>query len=115
TDFHPATNDIYAISDGGILWKGNVDGVTWTSLNDDIQLSKRVMKVMDLPDGGFRILAAQGCALLYSDDNGETWVESEGISGSNGDGINLAVLNDASETIVYLYNRYNPLTGSSEN
>lgn len=114
-DFHQASNDIYAVSDGGILWKGNLDGATWTPLNDDIQFSRNVIKVMDLPDGGLRIIVAQGCGLQYSDDNGMTWTNSDGLAGTNGAGINLAVLNDASETLVYLYNRYNPISGSYEN
>ena len=57
-DYHVATEDIYVISDGGILWKGNLDGETWTPLNDHLQLDRRVIKVVDLPDGTVRILAA---------------------------------------------------------
>lgn len=72
-DFHPATEDVFVVSDGGILWQGNIDGETWTPLNDGIQFNRRVVKAIDLPDGGVRLLAAVGFTLRYSDDNGETW------------------------------------------
>lgn len=103
-DFHPSTEDVYVISDGGILWRGNLDGETWTPLNDDVQFSRNVMKVVDLPDGGVRLIVAIGRQLQYSDDDGETWTISEGISGSNGSGIRIVELNDAAKTLVYLYN-----------
>ena len=82
-DYHPSTEDIYAISDGGILWKGNLNGETWIPLNDHLQLGRRVMKVVDLPGGDLRIIAAIGSGLMYSDDEGETWTDAEGLT-SNG-------------------------------
>lgn len=114
-DYHPATDDIYVISDGGILWKGNLDGETWTPLNDNLQLNREIIKVVDLPDGGVRIIAAVGYGLRYSDDEGETWTNSEGLAGSNGSGIKLVQLNDAENTLVYLYNRVSVVDGSSRN
>ena len=105
-DFHSATDDIYAISDGGILWKGNLDGATWTPLNDDLQLGRRVIKVVELEGGEVRIIAAVGSRLRYSDDNGESWTDAEGLGGSNGTGINLVELNDDDQTLVYLYNQF---------
>ncbi|NOQ74927.1 MAG: T9SS type A sorting domain-containing protein [Crocinitomix sp.] len=115
-DYHPATDDVYVISDGGILWRGNLDGETWTPLNDNLKLNREVIKVVDLPDGGgVRIIAAIGYGLRYSDDNGETWTETEGLSGSNGRGIKLIQLNDAEKTLVYLYNSVSVIDGSSRN
>ncbi len=107
TDYHPSTEDIYAISDGGVLWKGNLDGVTWTPLNSDLVFSRDVIKVVDLPGGGVRILCAIGAGLWYSDDGGTTWTESTGIAPfpTGGSGIDLVQLNDADSTLVYLANR----------
>lgn len=115
SDYHKSTEDIYVISDGGILWKGNLDGETWTPLNDDIQFSTRVLKVVDLPDGGLRIIVADGCELFYSDDEGTSWLQADGISGISGEGINIGTLNNEDSGIVYLYNQRNPISGASVN
>lgn len=114
-DYDPTTDDVYVISDGGTLWKGNLDGETWTPLNDDIQLGRDILKVVSLPGGGVRIITANGYALRYSDDEGETWASCGGIAGSNGSGIKIVQLNDAEKTLVYLYNRVSIVDGSSSN
>ncbi|MFT5823440.1 MAG: hypothetical protein ACI8ZM_004701 [Crocinitomix sp.] len=114
-DYHPTTDDVYVISDGGILWRGNLDGETWTPLNDNLNLNREIIKVVDLPDGSVRIIAAIGYGLRYSDDDGETWTETEGLSGSNGRGIKLVQLNDAEKTLVYLYNKVSVIDGSARN
>ena len=114
-DYHPATDDVYVISDGGILWKGNLDGETWTPLNDNLKLNRQIIKVVDLPGGDVRIIAALGYALQYSDDNGETWTVSTGLSGANGRGSKLVQLNDAENTLVYLYNKVSIVDGTSRN
>ncbi|MDG1915560.1 MAG: T9SS type A sorting domain-containing protein [Crocinitomix sp.] len=114
-DYHPATDDVYVISDGGILWKGNLDGETWTPLNDNLKLNREIIKVVDLPGGDVRIIAALGYALQYSDDNGETWTVSTGLSGANGRGSKLVQLNDAENTLVYLYNKVSIVDGTSRN
>lgn len=114
-DYHPLTDDVYAISDGGILWKGNLDGETWTPLNDNLQLGAEVLQAVDLPGGGLRIIATVGYGVRYSDDQGETWTNATGIVGSNGSAIDLVELNDADRTIVYLYNQVSVMDGSSIN
>ena len=45
-DYDQNTDDIYVISDGGTLWKGNLNGETWTPLNDDIQFGRDILKVV---------------------------------------------------------------------
>lgn len=114
-DYDPNTDDIYVISDGGTLWKGNLNGETWTPLNDDIQFGRDILKVVSLPGGGVRIITANGYSLRYSDDQGETWTNCSGIVGSNGSGIKMVQLNDAQQTLVYLYNRISVVDGSSLN
>lgn len=104
-DYHPATDDIYVISDGGILWKGNLDGETWVTLNDGVQLGRTILKVIDLPEGGVRILAANNHRLKYSDDYGVTWNESDGFAGTQGSGSALYQLNDENKTLIYLYHK----------
>lgn len=113
-DLHIPSSDIYAISDGGILWKGNLDGETWIPQNDFVQLDRKVIQVIDLPDDTRRILAAQAHIIVYSDDEGETWTNAVGLSGVNGTAINLDQLNDDGETMVYLYNS-NLMGGPTQN
>ena len=114
-DYDPNTDDIYVISDGGTLWKGNLNEETWTPLNDDIQFGRDILKVVSLPGGGVRIITANGYSLRYSDDQGDTWTNCSGIVGSNGSGIKMVQLNDAQQTLVYLYNRISVVDGSSLN
>ena len=109
TDYDPLTDAVYAISDGGVLWKGTIAGTTWTPLNEDIQFGSEVLKAYYLPGGGLRLLAAQGHSLFYSDNEGATWTQSTGFTSDPdyGTAINLVRLNDASNTLVYLYTGYN--------
>jgi photosystem II stability/assembly factor-like uncharacterized protein len=109
TDYDPATDAVYAVSDGGTLWKGSIDGITWTPLNEDLQFGGEVLEVFDLPGGGFRIVAARGHSLYYSDDEGANWSQSTGFTSTPdyGTAIDLVELNDAAQTLVYLYQGYN--------
>lgn len=103
SDYHEATEDIYVIGDGGTLWKGNLDGDTWSPLNDGIQFGRKIIKVVDLPEGGVRIITANTHIIRYSDDNGETWTEASGFAGTTGSGNAIYQLNDDNNTLVYLY------------
>ncbi|MFT4600558.1 MAG: hypothetical protein ACI857_000733 [Arenicella sp.] len=104
SDFDEVDENVYAISDGGILWKGDLVNSPWESLNDEFLLSPNVIESVRLPDGSLRIVSAVGHAIWYSDDEGETWTEATGFTGStNGSGIDLIELNDNDSTLVYLY------------
>jgi hypothetical protein len=46
TDFDTLTESIYAISDGGVLWKGDLNDGAWTPLNEDIQFGSKVLNVL---------------------------------------------------------------------
>lgn len=115
--FDTATNSIYAISDGGTLWKSNLAGNSWTPLNEDIQLDSRVLQVFYLPGGTLRIVAARGHGIFYSDNEGTTWTQATGFTADwkYGSAINLVRLNDGSKTLVYLYNAYNFGTSDWQN
>lgn len=108
SDFDPVTESLYAISDGGIVWKGNLNDGAWEPLNDDIQFGSKVLKVFYLPGGGLRIVAAKSHGIFYSDDEGATWTQATGFTSTwdYGSAIDLVRLNDAAGTLVYLYNGY---------
>lgn len=117
SDFDPLTENVYAISDGGIVWKGDLNDGAWEPLNEDIQFDSRVLKVFYLPGGGLRIVAAIGHGIFYSDDEGETWDQATGFTANweSGSAIDLVRLNDAAGTLVYLYNGYSFGIGDWQN
>lgn len=108
SDFDPITESLYAISDGGIVWKGSLNDGDWEPLNDDISFGSRVLKVFYLPGGGLRIVTARGHGIFYTDDEGTTWQQATGFTGDwdYGSATDLVRLNDANSTLVYLYNAY---------
>ncbi len=108
-DYHTSADNIYAISDGGILWKSDINGSSWQPLNDQFVLNADVLKVIDLPGGGHRILSSIGSGVFYSDDDGATWTQASGLGSTteNGRAIDLLQLNDSTSTLVYLYTQVN--------
>jgi len=106
-DFFPATEDFYAISTVGHLWKGNLNGNTWTLLNDDIRF--RTEEIAVLPhNGAVRIFAAYGSGtnnkkIRFSDDNGQNWTTGSGFQFYDhwGSARRLYTLSD-NQTLYYL-------------
>jgi hypothetical protein len=104
-DYDPDTDHIYGISAGGIVWRGNLNGTGWTSLNDDIQFSTNVLQVIPNASGGKRILAAIGKNIWYSDNNGSTWTQSTldvSFYDNWGSARNLVALDDTGNSLYYL-------------
>jgi photosystem II stability/assembly factor-like uncharacterized protein len=116
TTYDEQSDAIYAIGDGGILFKGDINGGTWQALNDQYLLDPDVLESIRLPNGTLRILAAIGNGVWYSDDEGLTWTASTGFIGSTWDGfaIDLIELTDADSTIAYLYT-YKNVAGGQQN
>ena len=113
--FEEQSETVYAISDEGLLFKGDLSNTPWVSLNDSYVLSPDVVETIRLSDGSLRILSTVGNRVYYSDDEGLTWTMALGFTGgSNGTGIDMFELNDADSTIVYLYSQVN-FTGSGQN
>lgn len=73
TAYDSTTDLLYAISDGGTLWQGDLSGFFWEVLNQEIQFSAGLLEVAHLQDGTFRIIASINNRPFYSDDNGITW------------------------------------------
>ena len=113
--FDQLTEDLYAVSDGGIIWKGNINSTSFVSLNDHERFKPEVISTVRLANGNLRILAAKGRILHYSDDQGLTWTASTGYVGPNlGVPIDLYQLTDSDSTILYLYTDVS-FTGSATN
>ncbi len=79
-DYHPISNELYALSDGGTLWKSPLDGSDWQVLNDDLVFNGFMLRVVDKPTANQHIVASIGKDLWYSTDNGDSWTQSSGLS-----------------------------------
>lgn len=78
-EMNPATKIIYALSDAGFLFKGNLQGENWTSLNDQRPFEGSQM-VLYTNAGVDRLVVADNNKLFYSDDMGFSWNLSLGLS-----------------------------------
>lgn len=109
-DFEASTNLLYAVSDGGNVWKGNLNGTSWTCLNNNLKL-KGAHYIKVLPNGtGKRIIVGTNDRYTYySDNEGLTWSISNGLSSIVGWGGNLKtiVASDAASTVYVLAVEYN--------
>ncbi len=75
TEFDPETNTIYALSNGGNLWKGNIDGTGWVPQNQYFSLYHKVLHLFE----NDRMVAISRGYPHYSDDAGLTWNLSGGF------------------------------------
>lgn len=104
-DYVAATDKLYALSAGGTIWMGNINGSNWTILNQDYQFTYGVLKAFTKPSGSTRIITSANNIPMYSDDNGATFTNA-GISFPIAWGGNhitsFLVLNDAAKTVYCL-------------
>lgn len=78
---------IYGASDGGQIWRGNMQGEEWTSLSDYNHVKGLVfIRVMKKEDGSIRVMMANNNGSMsgsnifqYSDDQGENWIGANGL------------------------------------
>lgn len=103
-DLDTSTNKLYIASDGGNIWKGNLDGTNWEVLNDQLQIEDiQYIKVIHF-SGLKRILVATWSKdIYYTDNDGETWLTSTGFSTLTGgsDRIERVIVSDDSIKTVY--------------
>jgi hypothetical protein len=55
-DYDTVSRKVYLVSDGGNVWKGNLDGSDWEVLNDQLQFESPSMIRVIRRNGGMRIL-----------------------------------------------------------
>ena len=84
TTYHEASNTIYAISQGGNIWKGTLDGNDWVSQNDQRKFSAPKVLYHFVVNGNVRLFIVTSGGAYYSDDEGVNWTLVSSISSSNG-------------------------------
>ena len=79
SDIDWENNLIYCASDGGNIWRGSLTGEGWTSLTDYMQIKGihflRIIKF----DNTKRILIANGNSMYYTEDEGITLQNCNGL------------------------------------
>lgn len=78
TEYDMEEDILYAISGGGSLFKGTIDGLSWEVVNQDLRFNNNFLKMVE-HDGNKRLLAHVNRTPHYSDDFGLTWVPATGI------------------------------------
>jgi len=106
---YDAINDsIYCASAGGNIWKASKIGTNWRCLNNNFKISNIGM-IRKIPNNGnYRLLVSSEAwsvpSFWYSDDDGQTWNSSAGLSSIAdwGTVVRSVVANDANRTIYLL-------------
>lgn len=78
TDYDVNTDDILAVSAGGTLWKGTINGNDWEVLNQDYRFGRNLLAHTYDDQGNRTIHADIGGVAHYSEDEGQTWTAAEG-------------------------------------
>ncbi len=80
TAYDSINKKMYAIADGGSIWKGGIDGLSWEVVIDELRFDKRFLEVVTPQSNITRILASiSGIPHYYETLTG--WRKAEGFSG----------------------------------
>ncbi|MGL1937067.1 MAG: hypothetical protein OCD01_18715 [Fibrobacterales bacterium] len=79
--YDPVEQVIYAGSGGGNIWKGGLDGSSWTCLNNEYRINDIRYLTVFYKEEKRRLFVMQGspALALYSDDEGKSWKSSPGL------------------------------------
>ena len=104
TEIDFATNTVYAFSQGGNLWKGDLNGDNWSVINDNFNIQSALF----LKKLGSRLMVATdgwGAQNFYfSENEGLTWTATTGLDNVVTWGFiaDVVMLDDAAHTIYLL-------------
>jgi hypothetical protein len=106
TEYDPVTDEVWVISAGGTLFKGDRLGQTWEVINQDFTFSHGLLQFIPMPDGGRRLLAGINGVPHYSDDDGLSWNAASGITVTDSwGGFHTPVVLDDGSNKVYLLSK----------
>ncbi len=109
TDYDIEEDMIYVVSAGGTLFKGPRTGNEWEVINQDFVFSHGLLKLLRPESGQKRILSAINETPHYSDDDGLTWIKSDGVDNTaGGDLDDVYVFDREDSTYIFLVNKRGP-------
>lgn len=78
-------NDLlYAISDGGTLFRGDRDDNDWEVINQSLRFDPSFFEIISLGNNDIRLLSKIGNKLYFSNDRGITWDPVNGLLDGSG-------------------------------
>lgn len=107
TEYDPVKDEIWLISAGGTLWKGKSDGSRWEVVNQNYIFSEGALHFVS-NRAEKRLIALINKEIHYSDDEGQSWVRSNGIPRRDdywGGAENIVVLPGPAPIIFFLGKR----------
>lgn len=109
TEFDPVSEDIWLVSAGGSLFKGNLQGENWSVVNQDLVFEGNFLRFV-AHEGGRRLLCVIDKVVHYSDDDGKTWVRAQGLDTYDqwGGRKDLLMSTDSDNTLFYLVQEWLP-------
>ena len=75
TAYNKYTDELFTISDGGVLWRSNQNGENWTPQNDFFRLDQKFLAAFH-SETGTRLIASVLGKPYYSVDQGKSWIPS---------------------------------------
>lgn len=99
------TNEIYAASAGGNIWKGSLEGNDWQCLNNTIQF-KNIRFVKIIHNNNIKrivVVKNSPAGVYYSDDDGNSWEKASGLEIPESWGwLNRGLITNSSQPIIYV-------------
>lgn len=107
-DFDFENSLMYGASDGGQIWKADFNGSNWESLSDQYHVKGvHFLRVLKLDGGTTRILqASRDSLLMYSDNMGQDWNISTGLTAMRNDKC-IRGVTDINDNVYLLFLRNN--------
>lgn len=95
---------IYALSAGGVVWAGDLNGNNWQPLNDFMRINGG-KNILALPMSGFtRITVLNDNHMFYTDNSGATWDTATGLPNPDdwGQIERMVITRSGSSSIIYV-------------
>lgn len=78
SDFDASRNLVYAVSAGGHVWRGTIEGKDWKCLNNRPKFPGSLIRIIKMGNVN-RIVVVSSQTVYYSDDEGTTWNQAKGF------------------------------------
>ncbi len=80
TAYNKKDGYLYAISDGGSLWKGNLQNYSWEVVNQNLRFDGSFLDLVYPQDKIYRVIGSVGGIPHYKNATENTWHKASGIS-----------------------------------